>query len=47
MCGIDPHQPVLVVAYPAWEMLVIHSIDRVAQVLAEFHARLIGGRDGR
>jgi bifunctional DNA-binding transcriptional regulator/antitoxin component of YhaV-PrlF toxin-antitoxin module len=47
MCGIDPHQPVLGVAYPAWEMLVIHSIDRVAQVLARFYARLVGGLDGR
>ncbi|MDT5023612.1 MAG: hypothetical protein QOE61_38 [Micromonosporaceae bacterium] len=47
MCGIEPHEPVMVAAYPGWDMLVIHSVDRVAHLLAEFHAGLVGGRDGR
>ena len=46
MCGIEPLQPVLVAVYPSLDMLVIHSVDRVAALLAQSHARLIGGRDG-
>lgn len=45
LCGIGPDQPVLVVAYPGRGMLVIHAVDMVTALLAEFHAQLLGDRD--
>ena len=45
LCGISPEQPVMVAAYPAQSMLVIHAVYLVTALLAEFHTHLIGDRD--
>jgi hypothetical protein len=42
MCGIVAGQPVLLIAFPAHDLLVIHPASTVAQLLADLHAQAIG-----
>jgi hypothetical protein len=44
MCGIAAGQPVLLAAFPAHDLLVIHPARRVARLLADLHAQAIGVR---
>jgi hypothetical protein len=43
MCGIVAGQPVLLAAFPAHDLLVIHAARLVARLLADLHAQAIGG----
>jgi hypothetical protein len=46
MCGIGTDQPVVLVAYPAAGLLVVHPAATVARLLADLHHRLaVGGCD--
>jgi hypothetical protein len=48
LCGIDTDQPVVLVAYPAAGLLVVHPVATVARLLAGLHHRLaVGGCDDR
>jgi len=47
LCGIDPHEPVIVAAYPARNMMVIQPLDPVTALLTEFHTHLVGDRHAR
>jgi hypothetical protein len=45
MCGIELRQPVLLAAYPAAGLVVVHSAATIARLLVEVHNRLLGGAD--
>ncbi|WP_203862905.1 hypothetical protein [Plantactinospora mayteni] len=44
MCAIVPGQPLLLAALVAHDLLVIHPASTVTRLLADLHARAIGGR---
>jgi hypothetical protein len=45
MCGIEPGMPVVLLASPAQNMLVVHPASTITRLLAQHHARLEGDRD--
>ncbi len=45
MCGIASGAPVLVVAYPARDLLVVHPAGTVAELLRRWYAEAAGGPD--
>jgi bifunctional DNA-binding transcriptional regulator/antitoxin component of YhaV-PrlF toxin-antitoxin module len=45
--GIRPHDLVIVAGYPARNVIVIHPLDPVTALLAEFHTHLVGDRNAR
>jgi hypothetical protein len=47
MSGIDSGEPVVLVANPSSDVLVIHTAATVAKLLTQCHARLVGGHDDR
>jgi hypothetical protein len=42
MCGIAAGQPLLLVAFPTADLLMIHAARAVARLLADLHAQAIG-----
>jgi hypothetical protein len=47
MCGIEPGQPVVLLASLSQSVLVVHPATTVIRLLAQHHARLEGDRDDR
>jgi bifunctional DNA-binding transcriptional regulator/antitoxin component of YhaV-PrlF toxin-antitoxin module len=45
MCGIEPGLPVVLLASPAQNTLVVHPASTVTRLLAQHHTRLEGDRD--
>lgn len=45
MCGIEPGVPVVLLASPAQNVLVVHPANTITRLLAQHHARLEGNRD--
>jgi hypothetical protein len=43
MCGIVAGQPLLVVALPSHDLLVIYPAHTVARLLADLYTEMIGG----
>lgn len=43
MCGIEAGQPLLLVGFPAADLLVVHPAAAVARLLADLHAQALGG----
>jgi hypothetical protein len=43
MCGIVAGQPLLVVAFPSHDLLVIYPAHTVAPLLADLYTEMIGG----
>jgi hypothetical protein len=43
MCGIHPHQVVLLAAIPARDLLVVHPSNTITRLLADLHAAVLGG----
>ncbi|MGC5054702.1 hypothetical protein ACLQ2S_24990 [Micromonospora sp. DT48] len=43
MCGIHPHQVVLLAAIPARDLLVVHPSNTITRLLSDLHATLLGG----
>ncbi|MEV0807632.1 hypothetical protein [Micromonospora sp. NPDC050200] len=43
MCGVHPYQAVLLVAFPARDLLVVHPSNTITRLLADLHATVLGG----
>ncbi|MGC1215149.1 MAG: hypothetical protein WA890_28295 [Micromonospora sp.] len=43
LCGIHPHQVVLLAAIPARDLLVVHPSNTITRLLAHLHATVLGG----
>ncbi|SCE94509.1 hypothetical protein GA0074695_2347 [Micromonospora viridifaciens] len=43
MCGIHPHQVVLLAAIPARDLLIVHPSNTITRLLAHLHAAVLGG----
>jgi hypothetical protein len=43
MCGIAEGEPVLLAAFPARDLLVIHPASTIARLLADLHTQALGG----
>ncbi|WP_089006348.1 hypothetical protein [Micromonospora viridifaciens] len=43
MCGIHPHQVVLLAAIPARDLLVVHPSNTITRLLADLHTAVLGG----
>lgn len=43
MCGINPHQVVLLAAVPARDLLVVHPSNTITRLLANLHAAVLKG----
>lgn len=46
MCGIEPGHPVVLLASPSQNLLVIHPAGTIIRLLVQHHARLEGARHG-
>ena len=47
MCSIEPGVPVVLLASPGQNLLVVHPASTITRLLAQHHARLEGDRDDR
>ncbi|MFE9205416.1 hypothetical protein [Micromonospora sp. NPDC007230] len=43
MCGITPHQVVLLAAIPARDLLIVHPSNTITRLLADLHTAVLGG----
>ncbi|MEU3457541.1 hypothetical protein ABZ671_28645 [Micromonospora sp. NPDC006766] len=43
LCGIHPHQAVLLAAFPVRDLLVVHPSNTITRLLADLHAAVLGG----